>query len=94
MPRALGWIAAGAQQLIGRAYLARWKRRLTVDPERRAYHEAAACMRWLVPATESRLRRSGPPVIGRLDASDFPERLAAHFHRVSGVRPALPPAPP
>ncbi len=94
MPRWTRWVVAGAQRLLVRAYLAQWDSRLALDPWRRAYHEAAACMRWLVTATESRLRVTGAAAAGRrIDASDFPERLAAHFHRVSGVRPVLPPAP-
>jgi hypothetical protein len=49
-------------------------------------------MRGLVRVGAERAALGGR-VPSALDASDFGERLAARFARVSGVTPALPPRP-
>jgi len=59
-----------------------------------AYYEAVACMRGLVRVWGARLaaaERRTP--LDPLDASAFGERLGAHFARITGVHPILPPPP-
>ena len=65
------------------------RRRRPIDPAVLAYYEAASAMRGLVRAAEHRRRRDS--AASPLDASAFGEILAAHFARVSGVLPELPP---
>jgi len=89
LPAVLRGVAQIARRLLARRYLAGMRRRRPIDPAVLAYYEAASAMRGLVRAAEHRRRRdaAGSP----LDASAFGEILAAHFARVSGVLPELPP---
>jgi aminoglycoside phosphotransferase (APT) family kinase protein len=89
VPPPLRLAVAGARRVLVRMYLAAWRRRGGPAPERLAYHEAAAAMRWLVSAAEARLGLMGEPP-GVLWASAFAELLAARFAKVSGVKPIVP----
>ena len=88
-PAPLRPVIALARRVLLGAYLYRWRRLGLPDAERLAYHEAAASMRLLVRAAEARSGRTGEAAPGRLEASTFPERLAARFTRATGVRPII-----
>ena len=75
--------------LLARHYLAGYRRRRPLDPKVVAYYEAASIMRALVRAAETRGRTDAPA--NPLDASRFADDLAAHFARITGIQPALPP---
>jgi len=79
---------------VGRVLLARrdvagYRRRRPLDPKVVAYYEAASIMRALVRTAETRGRTDAPG--NPLDASRFADDLAAHFARITGIQPALPP---
>ena len=81
-----------ARLVMVKRYTAGMRRRRPMAPPVLAYYEAVACMRHLVRVGGARLavaERRAP--LDSLDASDFGERVAAHFARITGVRPSLPP---
>jgi aminoglycoside phosphotransferase (APT) family kinase protein len=75
--------------LLARRYVAGYRRRRPLDPKVLAYYEAASIMRALVRTAEARGRTDAPANL--LDASRFADELAAHFARITGIRPGLPP---
>jgi aminoglycoside phosphotransferase (APT) family kinase protein len=90
VPPPLRLAVAGARRVLVHTYLAAWRRRGAPAPERLAYHEAAAAMRWLVQAAAARAGATGEPP-GALETSAFPELLAARFAEVTRIEPRLPP---
>jgi len=94
VPRALRGPAHVVRAVLVARYTAGMRRCLGMEPGPLAYYEAAACMRQLVRVWEARLAaaETGAAAAG-LDASRFGDHLAAHFARVTGVSPVLPPAP-
>ena len=88
MPRALRELARVFQPLLARRYLARYRRRRPIDAARLAYYQAAASLRALVRAGESRQGVGGAP--SALDASPYAARLLQHVRRVTGIAAALP----
>jgi aminoglycoside phosphotransferase (APT) family kinase protein len=94
VPAPLRGVAHVMRVVILRRYLAGMLGRRPIAPEALAYYEAAACMRQLVRIWEARLDAAERGTVpGALDASVLGDRLVAHFARISGVRPALPPVP-
>jgi aminoglycoside phosphotransferase (APT) family kinase protein len=89
MPGTLRWLVRVLRPVMVTRYLAAYRRCRPIDAGALAYYEALCCMRGLLRAAESRLRRA-PAFPNPLDASSFAERLAAHFSRITGVSPALP----
>ena len=92
VPAALRWLIRLVRPIMVRRYLAGYRRHHALDTGALAYYEALCCMRGLVRAAESRLRR-GPVLPNPLDASSFAEALAGRFARITGISPALPAQP-
>jgi aminoglycoside phosphotransferase (APT) family kinase protein len=92
VPVPLRWAVGGARRALLAAYQAAWRRRGLADPARLAYHEVAAALRLMVVAAEGRAGVGGAAP-GPLEASRFPDELAAHTARVTGLPVRLPPAP-
>ncbi len=90
LPVPLRWLVAPARLVMVKRYLAGYRRRRSIDPRSLAYYEALSAMRALIRAAESR-RRQEAAASNPLDASRFAETLTAHFSRISGVTPVLPP---
>jgi aminoglycoside phosphotransferase (APT) family kinase protein len=93
VPPSLRWLLRVGQRLLAHRYLAGYRRRRTIAPERLAYHEVAAAMRALVQAGESRRRAAGEPPPSALDRSPYAARLLAHVRTLTGVPADLPPPP-
>jgi len=94
VPAALRGVAHVVRVVTLRRYLAGMLARRPIAPDVLGYYEAAACMRQLVRIWEARLDAAERGVVpGALDASVLGDRLVAHFARLSGVRPVLPPVP-
>jgi aminoglycoside phosphotransferase (APT) family kinase protein len=91
LPRHLRWLARAALVALARRFMAGHRRAEPLDRGALRYYEALACMRQLVRVAENRVAagRNGT-ALNPLDASRFGERLARHFGRLTGVRPALP----
>ncbi len=89
VPAALRWLIRVVRPVMVRRYLAGYRRHRALDPGALAYYEALCCMRGLVRAAESRLRRGAAPP-NPLDVSSFADALAGHFSRITGIAPALP----
>ena len=87
MPRVVRGFARLVQPWLARHYLARYRRRRPIDRARLAYYEAAAALRALVRAAESRRGLAGAP--SGLDASPYATRLLEHSRRLTGVVVAL-----
>ena len=90
LPVPLRWLVAPARLVMVNRYLADYRRRRSIDPRSLAYYEALSAMRALIRAAEVRLRQ-GAAASNPLDASRFAETLVAHFSRISGITPVLPP---
>jgi hypothetical protein len=75
------------QPWLARHYLGRYGRRRPIDGDRLAYYEAAAALRALVRAAESRRGLAGAP--SGLDASPYATRLLERVRRVTGVIASL-----
>jgi aminoglycoside phosphotransferase (APT) family kinase protein len=90
LPVPLRWLLAPARLVMVNRYLAGYRRRRPIDPRSLGYYEALSAMRALIRSAESR-RREGAAASNPLDASRFAETLAAHFSRISGITPVLPP---
>ena len=93
VPRALRGPAHVLRAVLAGRYMAGMRRRHRIAPCALAYYEAVACMRQLVRVWGARLDAAETGgALDALDASRFGERLAAHFARLTGVSPVLPPA--
>ena len=92
VPAALRPVVGALRHVLLARHLSVYRRLRPFDRSRMPYFEAAACMRGLVRVGAERAALGGRAP-SALDASDFGERLAARFARVSGVTPALPPRP-
>jgi hypothetical protein len=90
VPPALRVVVAIARRLLHARYMRGYQRRRPLSAGRLAYYDAAACMRALVRTAEARSAPAGDAGLNALDASDFGERLGAHFARLTGVTPRLP----
>ena len=91
MPTPVRWVVRVARPILVKRYLAGYRRHRPLDPGVLAYYEAASAMRALVRAAEDRQRHGAPPA-NPLQASTFAESLSAHFARITGIAPTLPPA--
>jgi len=87
MPRVVRSVARLVQPWLARYYLVRYRRRRPIARARLAYYEAAAALRALVRAAESRRGLPGAP--SGLDASPYARRLLEHVRRVTGVVASL-----
>jgi aminoglycoside phosphotransferase (APT) family kinase protein len=90
MSAPLRWVVPLARLALVTRYLAGYQRRRPIDPDSLAYYEALSAMRALIRVAEAR-GRPGAAASNPLDASRFAETLAAHFSRITGIMPALPP---
>ena len=88
MPRVVRSVARLVQPWLARQYLGRYGRRRPIDRARLTYYEAAAALRALVRAAESRRGLAGGAPSG-LDASPYATRLLEHVRRVTGVVASL-----
>jgi aminoglycoside phosphotransferase (APT) family kinase protein len=93
VPPVLRGPAEPARRIFVARYLRRYQRGRSLEAARLAYHEALACMRGLIRTAEARFAPIGEDRLTPLDASDYGERLAAHFARTTGVTPRLPTVP-
>lgn len=91
VPGPLRWLVRVGQPILAWRYLAGYRRRRPMAPERLAYYEVAAAMRALVRVGESRRRAPGAPPPGPLDRSAYTTRLLDHVVRVTGLDVTLPP---
>jgi aminoglycoside phosphotransferase (APT) family kinase protein len=90
MPKVVSLFVRMVQPILGARYLAAYRRRRALDPQRLAYYEVASATRALVQSGEARQRRA--PALGALDASSYAERLAVRVERLAGVTVTLPTA--
>ena len=90
MPRVVSLIVRMLQPVLAARYLAAYRRRRALDPQRLAYYEVASAMRALVQSGEARQRLA--QALGALDASSYAERLAVRVERLAGVTVTLPTA--
>lgn len=93
VPPVLRGVVGLAARVLAARYVNGYRRRQRLDATRLAYYEALACIRALVRTAAARLAPVGESGLNPLDASLSGERLSAHFARIAGVTPALPPAP-
>ena len=87
LSRARRGLAALAQPLLARRYLAAYRRARPIDGARLAYYEVAAALRALVRAGENRRQ---PSASSDLDASSYAARLLQRTRRLTGVDATLP----
>lgn len=93
VPPALRGLVEIAARVVFARYLRAYRRRHPLDAARLAYHEALACMRAILRAAEARATALPGARLNALDASVYGDRLCAHFARITGVIPILPPPP-
>ena len=92
VPRSMRWLVRAARLALVRRYMTGQRRAAPLHAPSLRYYEALGCMRGFLRVAELRvLAARGGTTLGRLDASNFGERLARRFARLTGVRPALPP---
>ena len=90
LPSGIRTLARFARPLLVSRYLAGYRRRRRLDPQRLAYYEVATAMRALVQTGEARLGRGRAP--GALETSEYSVRLAARAQQLTGIAAALPTA--
>jgi aminoglycoside phosphotransferase (APT) family kinase protein len=86
--RVLRALARVARPILVARYLAGYRRRRLLDPERLAYYEVATAMRALVQTGEA--RRGPAHKLSALDVSVYASGLAARAQQLTGVTVTLP----
>ena len=81
-------LARVARPILVARYLAGYRRRRPLDPERLAYYEVATAMRALVQTGEA--RRGPAHALSALDVSVYASGLAARAQQLTGVTVTLP----
>jgi aminoglycoside phosphotransferase (APT) family kinase protein len=81
-------LARVARPILVSRYLAGYRRRRPLDPERLAYYEVATAMRALVQTGEA--RRGPAHALSALDVSVYASGLAARAQQLTGVTVTLP----
>jgi len=92
VPRSMRWLVRAARLALVSRYMKGQRRAVPLHGPSLRYYEALGCMRGFLRVAEQRvLAARGGTTLSRIDASNFGERLAHRFARLTGVRPVLPP---